>query len=350
MASRFWVGGTDNWNAVGGWSATSGGAGGASVPTAADDVFFDAASGAAVVTITAASTCLALNCTGFTGELTGAGTLFVNAAMILVAGMTYTATSPVTFQATTAGPHAVTFAGKNVSPGGILAFNGVGGAWTVTDNWACPTTDVQLIAGALNVSTRTLTIRTFDGFNAGVAARSLDFSDSIWLLQGGASNEWVMGTLNLTSYNAAGSDIRLVNVGVVDKTFAGGGLNYNLVKFTGGGTGSFVVSGNNSIAEWTLSPGIFVTCADTQTIDVLLATGTAGNLISIEATSPVNQCIFSRADNRVICDYLDLARVRAQGGARWFAGRHSVNSGGNNGWIFTDALIAPSSIVAGVGI
>jgi hypothetical protein len=58
MAARFWVGGTGNWDAstTTNWSATSSGAGGASVPTSADDVTFDSGSGtAATVTITAAA-------------------------------------------------------------------------------------------------------------------------------------------------------------------------------------------------------------------------------------------------------------------------------------------------------
>lgn len=43
MASRYWVGGTGTWDnsSTTHWSATSGGASGASVPTLADDVFFD---------------------------------------------------------------------------------------------------------------------------------------------------------------------------------------------------------------------------------------------------------------------------------------------------------------------
>ena len=46
MANRYWVGGSATWNATVGtkWATTSGGAGGASVPTSADDVFLDAAS------------------------------------------------------------------------------------------------------------------------------------------------------------------------------------------------------------------------------------------------------------------------------------------------------------------
>jgi hypothetical protein len=43
MAARYWVGGTDNWDGTAGskWATTSGGAGGAAVPVAADDVFID---------------------------------------------------------------------------------------------------------------------------------------------------------------------------------------------------------------------------------------------------------------------------------------------------------------------
>ena len=59
MADRYWVGGSGTWNTSNTkWSATSGGASGASVPTTADDVFFDAnssISGDLVVTFTTTS-------------------------------------------------------------------------------------------------------------------------------------------------------------------------------------------------------------------------------------------------------------------------------------------------------
>ena len=64
MANRFWVGGSGTWDnaSTTNWSATTGGAGGASVPTAADDVFFDANSGtAATVTIQATAGGRAVN-------------------------------------------------------------------------------------------------------------------------------------------------------------------------------------------------------------------------------------------------------------------------------------------------
>lgn len=45
MANRYWVGGTGQWNTTNktNWSTTAGGAGGASIPTSADNVFFDRA-------------------------------------------------------------------------------------------------------------------------------------------------------------------------------------------------------------------------------------------------------------------------------------------------------------------
>ena len=64
MANRYWVGGNGTWTSNGTtvWSATSGGPGGASVPTTSDAVFFDQ-SGPYTVTV---SSGLAAQCGGFT--------------------------------------------------------------------------------------------------------------------------------------------------------------------------------------------------------------------------------------------------------------------------------------------
>src|SRR5689334_24115345 len=53
MASRFWVGGTGTWDSsdTTHWAATSGGAGGQSVPGSGDTVTFDGSSGGGTVTL-----------------------------------------------------------------------------------------------------------------------------------------------------------------------------------------------------------------------------------------------------------------------------------------------------------
>lgn len=57
MADRYWVGGNGTWSSTNTtrWSATSGGASGASVPTSLDKVYIDANSGGSGATITIAS-------------------------------------------------------------------------------------------------------------------------------------------------------------------------------------------------------------------------------------------------------------------------------------------------------
>jgi len=99
MAARYWVGGTDTWDNTAGskWSLTSGGAGGETVPTTADDVFFDANSGANTVTIGITAPTRTLTMTGFTGTLafgtnkiqialSGTATVFTGATTYSVTG------------------------------------------------------------------------------------------------------------------------------------------------------------------------------------------------------------------------------------------------------------------------
>lgn len=65
MADRYLVV-TGNWNNTACWSATDGGAGGASFPVDGDNVYITATSGTKYVTVNVASACTTLNCTGST--------------------------------------------------------------------------------------------------------------------------------------------------------------------------------------------------------------------------------------------------------------------------------------------
>ncbi len=71
MAARFWVGGTGTWDAADTthWSATTGGAGGASVPGVADNVTFDASSGGGTVTVNTNPSIVNFTMGAFTGTV-----------------------------------------------------------------------------------------------------------------------------------------------------------------------------------------------------------------------------------------------------------------------------------------
>jgi hypothetical protein len=90
MAARFWVtGGTGNWNSTTNWSATTGGASGASVPSTSDTAAFDASSGSGTVTLDISPTIQTLTCTGFTGTLAfGTNTITLNSTSTVFTGAT----------------------------------------------------------------------------------------------------------------------------------------------------------------------------------------------------------------------------------------------------------------------
>jgi hypothetical protein len=79
MATRYWVGGDGNWTDTAKWATTSGGAGGASVPTTSDDVVFDTNSHNAtyLVTISNATT---VSCLSFTAANPSSGSLLFTSA------------------------------------------------------------------------------------------------------------------------------------------------------------------------------------------------------------------------------------------------------------------------------
>jgi hypothetical protein len=86
MAARFWVGGTGTWDATttANWSATSGGAGGASVPGAADDVTINTASITVTTDYNVSVISVTINATAATLSL--GGTLTCSGAITLTAG------------------------------------------------------------------------------------------------------------------------------------------------------------------------------------------------------------------------------------------------------------------------
>ena len=90
MAARFWVtGGTGNWNSTTNWSATTGGASGASVPSTSDTATYDASSGAGTATLDISPDVQTLTMTGFTGTLAfGTNTISLNSTGTIFTGAT----------------------------------------------------------------------------------------------------------------------------------------------------------------------------------------------------------------------------------------------------------------------
>jgi hypothetical protein len=123
MAARFWVtGGTGNWNSTTNWSATSGGASGASVPGSGDTAAFDANSGSDTVTLDISPDIQTLTCTGFTGTLAfGTNTISLNSTGTIFTGattMTVTGTPQIICTNSSA-------TSRTISPGAVTEANSI---------------------------------------------------------------------------------------------------------------------------------------------------------------------------------------------------------------------------------
>lgn len=142
MANRYWVGGTGTWDesSTTHWSTSSGGAGGASVPTGSDAVFFNASSGGGTVTLAMTPNlyCGGINTTGFTGVINASfysiytqgnatianGTVNSTFRLTFITNATLTMGSTVSFGRVTVGDGVTLTLGSNILIGGLLLLQG----------------------------------------------------------------------------------------------------------------------------------------------------------------------------------------------------------------------------------
>ena len=200
MANRYWVGGTGTWNtsSTTNWSASSGGASGASVPTASDSVFFDQSS-TDTVTLTGALTCLDFTVSAGTVTFSSTGTLSISGALSLVAATVWSATGTITFAATS-GTNTITTNGVSISA--PITFNGVGGTWQLQDALTIGSTrQIALTSGTLDLNNYTMTSGSFSSNFS--TARNLAMGTGKIVITGNSGN--VIATSTATNLTVTGS-------------------------------------------------------------------------------------------------------------------------------------------------
>lgn len=231
MANRYWVGGTGSWSGTNtaNWSDTSGGTGGFSVPTSADDVFFDVNSGTGTATITTSGmTVKSLNCTGYTGTLAGTAGFTVAGSVTWGSGMTLTYSGNLTISGTG------TYTSNGKSRAGTTTITGAGitvtladaytstGALTVT-NGTFDTAGYALTALSLNATgsfSRTVLLKT--------SAITLTGSGTITNISGVATLTFDAGTSTITCSSASAKSLG-------NTAAAGNSITYYNVVSTGAG-------------------------------------------------------------------------------------------------------------------
>lgn len=303
MALRYWVGGTATWDATAGtkWATTSGGAGGAAVPTSADQVLFDAASGANTITIGSGynPSIFSLTMTGFTGTLAFGSqniTLNGNAATIFNQSATATITGTPVLNCVYSGA-----TGTRVITGGSTETNAVSinisaGTDTITTTaLICKDLNFTGFSGTLSNNARTLygnlTVSSGMTITAGASATTLAATSGTQKITSNGKildfpfiQNGINGTVqiqdNLTisstrTYTLTNGALDLNNLILSAGLFSSINSNIRSIAF---GTGNITVTGTGTV--WTTATSTNMTVTGTPVVNVTNATATATTVSS----------------------------------------------------------------------
>jgi len=327
MADRYWVGGTAAWDGTAGtkWAATSGGTGGETVPTTADDVFFNASSAGTVTISTGNTGAKSINCTGFTGTFAGTANITIAGSLTLVAGMGYTYTGNYTFT----GTGTLITAGKTI--GGVTLNNA---AATLTLGSALTTTtaaNIAVTSGAFNTANYTVTAGTL---NAVQSTASIDLGSSTVTL----TSTSTLSINQNTTFNAGTSQIN-ITVGSTASSLILGNKTYYNVSFTNGGRNEIIMGltgatfNNLSFVGPAGSIQTVTLGADITVNGTLTAAGpTAIRRMFIRSSDPATTRTITAAT--VSANDCDFESITIAGAASPIAPTRAGDCGGNSGITF----------------
>ena len=361
MANRYWVGGTGTWDSTSttNWSDTSGGSGGFSVPTSADNVFFDANSGSGTITVTSDVFGANVNFTGFTGSIVTSSIffLYLSGNLTLGAAGIYGILNEefrVVIESNS------TMVSNNTTNPYLLILVQYGGVLTLGDDLEISSLEIisdTVSSSTLNTNNYNVTVSNFDAFglypctiNLGSSSLTLSsfYVDSSVIVDAGTS------TINM-DYAVFGGDYNW--------EFYGGSHTYYNLNFSSdsdaiGGGGVYDDNTFHNITNSVQLEGVGFAAGSTQTITGTFGvSGTAGYPFTIRCIDFGSQFTLSKASGTVSCDYLNITGSAATGGAAWYAGANSTDVSNNTGWTFTappspggqDVIIGPG-VVLGAGV
>jgi hypothetical protein len=250
----------------------------------------------------------------------------------LKSGITYDQGS-VLLTARGRGSYTFTSAGLTGGSGGFT-LDAPTGTITLQDAFSLGSVGTFTITrGTFDANNYSVTMAAFSGSNSNT--RTITMGSGTWSVRAGA---WTMTTITGLTFNSNTSTIALTQTSSTNRTFAGGGLTYNNLTITGSGTGAWTFTGSNTFNVFTIGAPktIYFTAGTTTTVQSFVATGTAGNLITISSATAATHTISDTSGTNT-CDYLSLSYSIASGASSvWYAGSHSTNGGNNTGWIFSD--------------
>ena len=357
--TRYWVGGTGTWDATTTtkWSASSGGAGGFSVPTSADAVVFDMLSNATAYTVTCTATqlrCGSLTMSGpLTGNVTWAGTapLAIHDNVTLPAtGLTRSYTGTITLSGSTTGKTLTT---NGMPLASTTTVNGVGCGWSLGSALNIGTvSNLNVVNGAFD--TQGFSVTALGLVSDQPHYRTISFGAST--LTFSSTTPVTFGT---TETNRASlvfdAGISRIVVSGANPSFAGYGKTFYDVDFTSTSAGTLTFSGTNantfnnlSVAGITSAGLKVISLSANQTINgtLTLSAGTNATMRTFVQSDTIGttRTLTCAAFSGTEADFRDITIA---GAAAPVSGTRLGDCKGNSGITFPAAKTVYWNLAAG---
>ena len=371
--TRYWVGGSGTWDSTTttNWSTSSGGTGGASVPTSVDNVIFDSASssGNYSVTLGGISIQTMVNDLTISGPASGTLTFAQNAASLSIFGSLLIAATGVTLSlAACSIVFLATTTGKTITTNGLTGFGffvgffGVGGEWTLGSNFTVSgTSGIILSAGSFktanySVTTASLTSTSFLARSFNLGSSTLTFSGltgGIWNVNSDSNLTWNAGTseIIIAAPYAYFSDAGSLGLTFYNITFSGAMNTAYVVQFQAPNVfNNFTINSTRAVGA-----GNVFTFASNQTINGTLTFATeidatyrltfvGGSGFNLTTNLPGTQRTLTVNSVARVAD-IDFQDIKISGAVGTLTGTRLGDCGGNSGITFP----APKTCVINPG-
>ena len=288
MAARFWIGGSLGglWSDSAKWSATSGGAGGASVPGSADTAVFDSVSGAGTATVDSNVTIQTLTMTGWTGTLAfGTNTISLNSTgAIFVGDTTYNVTGTPLIKVITGGSTSIQVSPGAMTEANTISFEIIGGTYTFTISQNCRNLTFTSYSGNALISSNiygnlilssTMTVSSSStagiSFNATSGVKTITTSGLSFgrpIIFDGIGGTWQLqdslATSALRTVTLTNGTLNLNNRTITAGFFSSANANARTLAF---GTGNIVCNGAGGTL-WTTATPTNLTVTGTPVVNI----------------------------------------------------------------------------------
>ncbi len=356
MADRYWVGGSGNCNDTAHWSTSSGGAGGASVPTSSDDIVLDSSSGGSLrISLPVAFSCrnITVESAGAVNRIIGSGPQNANPVNIYGGIQNnnfnyFSITTDVNFKSTSLG-NIIDLGPSNqaaiiqCSTATGVSFDGIGGSGILDENTTIFHTDSNIV-GSVNLINGTLDLNGKTLYLAACSFNS-NYSSARGLINGGAIHldDYSLGVqtyFNITDSTNLTYDgdlsINISNTSAASVTdFLGGELDYyslTMVAYPGAQVNLYNSHSFHNLVVY----GSIVNfeAGTTQTTDIFISVGSVFGSVNYLRSLTEGEEYFISATSVQEIDYTNVQDCHALGDIPFDGRDNCINSGNNTNWMF----------------